>query len=76
MIELILKLLLFYDIPGLCHNNLHQAADEKFRPTSGDLQGFWDMLMLQVNHIDKLFEEVEALKKNGWKVRESVNTRN
>lgn len=54
---------------GLCHNNLHQAADEKFPTTSEDLQGFWDMLMLQVNHVDKLFEEIEALKKNNWTVK-------
>lgn len=63
-----LKVVLSVSLLGLCHNNIHQSADDKYRPTSGDLQGFWDMLMLQVNHIDQLFVEVDELKKNNWKV--------
>lgn len=58
---------------GLCHNQLNQSPDEKFPTTSEDLQGFWDMLMLQVNHVDKLFAEIEDLKKNNWKVRISCH---
>lgn len=48
---------------------MNQAADEKFPTTAEDLQGFWDMLMLQVNHVDRLFEEIEEIRKNDWKVR-------
>lgn len=53
---------------GLCHNNLNQVPGEKFPTTCGDLQGFWDMLLLQVDHIDSLFKELELLKANNWKV--------
>ncbi|XP_055706975.1 uncharacterized protein LOC129804026 [Phlebotomus papatasi] len=52
---------------GLCHSNLTQSPDEKFQTTAEDLQGFWDMVMLQVNHVDSLFEEIEVLKVNNWK---------
>ncbi|GAB0098274.1 disks large-associated protein 1 [Sergentomyia squamirostris] len=51
----------------LCHNNLTQSPEEKFQTTSEDLQGFWDMVMLQVNHVDQLFDEIETLKANNWK---------
>ncbi|KAJ6643791.1 Disks large-associated protein 1 [Pseudolycoriella hygida] len=51
---------------GLCHNNLVQMPDEKFPTTSEDLQGFWDMLLLQVDHVDSLFAEIEEIKKNNW----------
>ncbi|XP_059613447.1 uncharacterized protein LOC132259718 isoform X2 [Phlebotomus argentipes] len=52
---------------GLCHTNLTQTPGEKFQTTDEDLQGFWDMVMLQVNHVDSLFDEIEALKVNNWK---------
>lgn len=57
-----------YCLLGLCHNNLTQSPDEKFPTTCEDLQGFWDMVMLQVNHIDELFKEIEEIKKNNWTV--------
>lgn len=53
---------------GLCHNNLNQIPGEKFPTTAGDLQGFWDMLLLQVDHVDSIFAEIEDLKKNNWQV--------
>lgn len=55
-------------ILGLCHNNLNQPPDEKCQIKSEDLQGFWDMVLLQVDNIDALFAEIEAIKKNNWQV--------
>ncbi|XP_037038257.1 uncharacterized protein LOC119075791 [Bradysia coprophila] len=51
---------------GLCHNNLNQIPGEKFPTTAEDLQGFWDMLLLQVDHVNSIFAEIEELKKNNW----------
>nr|XP_022920088.1 disks large-associated protein 4 isoform X2 [Onthophagus taurus] len=51
---------------GLCRNNVTQVPDEAFPTTNEDLQGFWDMLMLQVIQIDNLFAELETLKANNW----------
>lgn len=43
-----------------------QAAGEAFPTTSEDLQGFWDMVMLQVDQIDNLFKDIKDLKENNW----------
>ncbi|EDS33743.1 conserved hypothetical protein [Culex quinquefasciatus] len=54
-------------INGLCHTNLNQIPGEKFQTTNEDLQGFWDMVMLQVNDVDASFVEIESFRRNGWK---------
>ena len=35
-------------------------------PTSEDLAGFWDMVYLQVEHINSLFADLVELRKNNW----------
>nr|CAH7718061.1 unnamed protein product [Callosobruchus chinensis] len=52
---------------GLCTNNINQIVGEAFPTTNEDLQGFWDMVMLQVDQIDALFAEIYALRANNWK---------
>ncbi|TMW54739.1 hypothetical protein DOY81_000270 [Sarcophaga bullata] len=52
---------------GLCHNNLNSSPEDKFPTTVDDLQGFWDMVYLQVDHVDSIFADIENLKKNDWK---------
>ncbi|XP_050325668.1 uncharacterized protein LOC126756557 [Bactrocera neohumeralis] len=52
---------------GLCHNNLNSSPQEKFPTTNDDLQGFWDMVNLQVDHINSIFDEIEVLRQNNWK---------
>lgn len=47
---------------------------EKFPTTPEDLQGFWDMLLLQVDNVDSTFAEIEELKKNDWQVSYSFNS--
>lgn len=63
---------------GLCTNNINQSVGEAFPTTNEDLQGFWDMVMLQVDQVDALFEEINVLRKNNWqevvKVENKVNT--
>ncbi|GLH05390.1 Disks large-associated protein 4 [Gryllus bimaculatus] len=51
---------------GLCHKNINQSPDEVFPTTSQDLAGFWDMVKLQVDHVDRLFVEIDHLKSCGW----------
>lgn len=57
---------------GLCKNNLNRSPDEKFPTTNEDLQGFWDMVKLQVNNVDSLFNEIEILRANDWKKTETA----
>jgi Guanylate-kinase-associated protein (GKAP) protein len=55
---------------GLCENNICRSPDELFETKPEDLQGFWDMVMIQVDHVDSLFQEIELIKANDWKVRQ------
>ncbi|XP_067629310.1 uncharacterized protein vlc isoform X2 [Eurosta solidaginis] len=52
---------------GLCQKNLNSSPDDKFPTTNDDLQGFWDMVYLQVDHINSIFDEIDELKSNNWK---------
>ncbi|KAB0803276.1 hypothetical protein PPYR_00246 [Photinus pyralis] len=52
---------------GLCTNNLTQKSGEAFPTTNEDLQGFWDMVLLQVEQIDQLFSEIDVIRLNNWK---------
>ncbi|KRF77689.1 vlc, isoform D [Drosophila virilis] len=51
---------------GLCHNNLNRSPEDAFPTTLDDLQGFWDMVYLQVTHVDTIFEDIEQLKRSDW----------
>jgi hypothetical protein len=43
-----------------------QNSEEPFPTTSEDLAGFWDMVMLQVEHVNRLFEEIRTLRAADW----------
>jgi hypothetical protein len=43
-----------------------QNSKEPFPTTSEDLAGFWDMVMLQVEHVNRLFEEITTLRAATW----------
>lgn len=51
---------------GLCHKCINQHPDEPFPTTAEDLQGFWDMLLLQVDQVHNTFQHLEKLKAVGW----------
>lgn len=55
-------------IQGLCHENLKPSEDGP-QTLCGDLQGFWDMMMLQVDNVDAAFNDIRQCRENGWKVR-------
>ncbi|XP_014364034.2 uncharacterized protein LOC106715284 isoform X1 [Papilio machaon] len=52
---------------GLCYNNINERQDEPFPTTLQDLQGFWDMVCLQVRNVDALYQHIANVKANGWK---------
>lgn len=47
-------------------NHQEQDSNEKFKTTPQDLEGFWDMVLLQVDDVYTMFAEIEALRRNGW----------
>ncbi|BFG05091.1 uncharacterized protein DMAD_03908 [Drosophila madeirensis] len=54
---------------GLCHNNLNPSPEDAFPTTGDDLQGFWDMVYLQVEQVDSIFADIDQLKMNDWKAK-------
>ncbi|XP_070509237.1 disks large-associated protein 1-like isoform X2 [Chironomus tepperi] len=56
----------FKQFEGLCYENLTPNMDGP-QTLSGDLQGFWDMMMLQVDNIDAAFEDLQICRASGWK---------
>merc|ERR1719412_521025 len=53
---------------GLCEkNNTLTVAEDPHVPTNDDLAGFWDMVYIQVEHINALFKELTKIRQNGWK---------
>jgi hypothetical protein len=58
-------MLVYFDF-AVCWFQQAQSSEEPFPTTSEDLAGFWDMVMLQVEHVNKLFEEITALRAADW----------
>jgi len=50
-----------FDVPVQTQN-----VDEQFQTTSQDLAGFWDVVMIQVDHVRLMFAEIEQLRQNDW----------
>ncbi|XP_077483040.1 uncharacterized protein LOC144093480 isoform X2 [Amblyomma americanum] len=56
----------FKQFKELCLKNIEQNLGDPFPTTGSDLAGFWDMVMLQVENVNALFEELNMLKANNW----------
>nr|XP_015840217.1 PREDICTED: disks large-associated protein 5 isoform X1 [Tribolium castaneum] len=54
----------FEQFRGLIHKC--QSEPEEALVTCEDLHGFWDMMHLQVNNLDKRFANLDNLKANNW----------
>ncbi|XP_064082961.1 disks large-associated protein 4-like [Macrobrachium nipponense] len=52
---------------GLCQQNIDGPKDEEPTILAADLEGFWDMVSIQVENVHHLFKEISVLKTNGWK---------
>jgi len=52
----------------LCFKNISQSDSEEFITTNEDLEGFWDMVLIQVIDIRQTFDEITKLYQNGWKL--------
>ncbi|RNA03760.1 disks large-associated 4-like isoform X1 [Brachionus plicatilis] len=62
----------FKQFRGLCDKNISAKNDSlplkegEFVTRDEDLAGFWDMVYLQVEDINKMFEKLSELRKNNW----------
>lgn len=58
---------------GLCEDNISCALDDLSRPKSNDLEGFWDMVKIQVNQVKTEMQEIIELSNRGWSDNEVEN---
>eukprot|EP00112_Aurelia_sp_Birch-Aquarium-sp1_P010861 Seg230.23 transcript_id=Seg230.23/GoldUCD/mRNA.D3Y31 product="Disks large-associated protein 2" protein_id=Seg230.23/GoldUCD/D3Y31 len=56
----------FKQFEKLCIENMETPSGKK-RPMSTDLEGFWDMVAIQVEDVSNMFEKIDELRKNNWK---------
>lgn len=68
LFEISLKCNLFFQFKGLCNDSINQTPGDMPPPTADDLQGFWEMVLLQVENVDSLYADLDKLRANGWKV--------
>jgi len=57
----------FNQFKELCFKNISQSDCEQFKTTNDDLEGFWDLVSIQVIDIMETFNEIDYLCATGWK---------
>jgi hypothetical protein len=50
----------------LCVKNINGTRDDGFETKIEDLEGFWEMVSIQVQDIHQTFDEMDQLKANHW----------
>lgn len=58
---------------GLCENNISCALDDISRPKNNDLEGFWDMVKIQVDQVKTEMQNIVELSNKGWPENEDEN---
>lgn len=56
----------FKQFEELCYEHMNPSVDGKLLKWE-DLQGFWDMIKIQVDNVEEMFTELELIRQNGWK---------
>jgi len=56
----------FKQFKGLCKQNLEPEEGEAFQTTDEDLQGFWDMMNIQIEELDASYKDLLEFKSNNW----------
>ncbi|XP_070555514.1 disks large-associated protein 5-like [Ptychodera flava] len=59
----------FGQFSGLIDDSEFNRGEKEI--TCMDLQGFWDMVAIQVDNVQAMFDELEKLKNNSWKKEET-----
>lgn len=57
----------FKQFRELCQKNINPDPLEPFPTTEEDLAGFWDMVLIQVQDVNRVLDDMRLLKENGWK---------
>ncbi|CAE1240297.1 unnamed protein product [Acanthosepion pharaonis] len=58
----------FKQFRDLCQNYMSPTSAEEEHPTKlEDLQGFWEMVQIQIDDVYDMFAEIDLMRHNGWK---------
>lgn len=58
----------FKQFRDLCQNYMSPTSAEEEHPTKlEDLQGFWEMVQIQIEDVYDMFAEIDLMRHNGWK---------
>ncbi|XP_060588813.1 serine-rich adhesin for platelets-like [Ruditapes philippinarum] len=58
----------FRQFQDLCQQHKNPDPDPEVKRTLlEDLQGFWEMVKLQVDDVDEMFTEIDMMRQNGWR---------
>lgn len=58
---------------GLCESNISCAHDDLSRPKNNDLEGFWDMVKIQVDQVKTEMRAIIDVSNKGWPDDEDQN---
>ncbi|XP_066929362.1 disks large-associated protein 1-like isoform X1 [Clytia hemisphaerica] len=61
----------FKQFRELCRDNIENDPDKK-ETKSSDLQGYWDMMYIQIEDVHALFNDIDKLRANNWLVTEDA----
>ncbi|XP_050441724.1 uncharacterized protein LOC126846404 [Adelges cooleyi] len=57
---------------GLCESNISCALDDVSRPKDNDLEGFWDMVKIQIDQVKTEMNKIIELSEKGWPEDEDI----
>ncbi|XP_074601265.1 uncharacterized protein LOC141855225 [Brevipalpus obovatus] len=56
----------------LCHKNMNEPSEGQFITKNEDLDGFWEMVSIQIDVVHKLFDDVLLMRRNNWTIQEPL----
>lgn len=59
----------FSQFRDLCRDNIENDPEKKETKAS-DLQGYWDMMFIQIEDVHSLFTDIDKLRANNWLITE------
>lgn len=66
----------FKQFEELCRDNIEEDPERRqneMETKSSDLQGYWEMMFMQIDDVKALFSHIEKLKANNWAALEDGN---
>ncbi|RWS17430.1 Disks large-associated protein 1-like protein [Dinothrombium tinctorium] len=56
----------------LTMKNINQTQSDEHLTTNEDLEGFWEMVLIQIYEIQSIFKDIMQLKENNWEIKQEA----